>query len=125
MKKAIFVALALLTLVFWGESVLELLAEGLEIVLETLELLMERFLEAVLSLTPHEAQVVTAWLGFGIFALLLIFGLRKLTRWWEDLNVNPPAWWGEEKERLAAMRSSLGWPLVLIVLVALLILVYM
>jgi hypothetical protein len=125
MKKAILIVLALLVLVFLGEAVLDLLAEGLEIVLETLELVTERLLEAVLALTPYEAQAVTAWLGFGAFALLLVFGLKKLARWWQRMRITAPAWWEEEKARLMAMRSSLGWPLVLIGLLVLLILVYL
>lgn len=125
MKKATLIVLAFLVLVFWGEAVLNLLAEGLEIVLETLELLTERFLEAVLALTPYEAQAATAWLGFGTAALLLVYGLKKLMRGWQRLRIATPDWWKEERMRLRTMRPALGWPLVLVVLLVLLILVYL
>lgn len=125
MKKASLIILTLLVLVFWGEAVLEAALHGIETVLEILELLMDELLEGVLHLAPHDAQAVTAWLGFGVFALLLVYGLKKLKRWWQRLRIATPEWWEEEKPRLRAMRKSLGWPLMLVVLLALLILVYL
>jgi hypothetical protein len=125
MKKAILIVLALLVLVFWGEAVLEAALHGIEIVLEIMELLMDELLEGVLHLAPHDAQAVTAWLGFGVFALLLIWGLKKLARWWQRLRIATPDWWKEERMRLRTMRPALGWPLVLVVLLVLLILVYL
>jgi hypothetical protein len=125
MKKAAVIALLLLILVFWGEAVFELLLHAVEIVLEVLELLMDELLEGVLHLAPHDAQAVTAWLGFGVFSLLLYFGFRKLRRGWVRMKLATPAWWEEEKARLAAMKSSLGWPAVLIALVLLLVLIYL
>lgn len=121
MKKAIFIGVGLLVLVLWWDVVLELLADLLELTLETLGLITERALEAVLALTPYEAKAVAAWLGLGLFVLLVIVVLRKIAAVTQRLQVTAPVWWEEEKVRLRAMRSSLGWPLVLIVLLTALI----
>jgi hypothetical protein len=125
MKKALFISIGLLILVFWGDAVLSVLVHLVEIVLETLELLVDHFLEGVLKLEPHEAQAVTAWLGFGLFVLILVLGLKKLMAVTQRLRITAPAWWEEEKVRLRAMRSSMGWPLALIAMVVLLILLYL
>jgi hypothetical protein len=125
MRKALFIGIGLLILVFWGDVVLSLLVHLVGIILETLELLTDQFLEGVLKLDPYEAQAVTAWLGFGLFTLILVLGLKKLTTFSQRLRITAPAWWEEEKVRLQAMRSSMGWPLALIAMVMLLVLLYL
>jgi hypothetical protein len=125
MKKALFIGIGLLILIFWGDAVLSLLVHLIEIILETLELLVDHFLEGVLKLEPHEAQVATAWLGFGLFVLILVLGLKKLMTVTQRLRITGPPWWEEEKVRLRAMRSSMGWPLALIVMVLFLVLLYL
>ena len=111
MKKAIIAVGVLGVLIFWGDTVLEGLVHLLEIFLETLELITERLLEGLLALTPHEAQAVTAWVGFGVLVFVLITGVRKLTSWGQRLRGRARLWWEEEKPRLAARGSSIGWPL--------------
>ncbi len=121
MKKALFIGSGILILVFWGHAVLELLLHAIFIVLEILELLVDTVLEAV-GLTLYEAQMVTAWLGFGVFTLLLGVALKKVNTAIQKLKIQAPEWWEEEKVRLRAMRSSLRWPLTIVVLMIFLIL---
>lgn len=125
MKKAVIIGVVLLILVFWGSAILPWLVEALEIFLETLELITERVLEALLALSPYQAQATTAWLGFGLAVFLLVIGYRKLSAWWRRMQARLPAWLEEEKARLAAMRYSLGWTLGLILIVGLLVLIYL
>jgi hypothetical protein len=125
MKKALFIGIGLLILAFWGDAILGLLEHLVEIILETLELLVDHFLESVLKLAPREAQMVTAWLGFGLFTLILVLVLKKLARVLQRFRIKAPAWWEEEKVRLRAMRSSMGWPLGLIAMVVILVLLYL
>jgi hypothetical protein len=125
MKKALFIGIGLLILAFWGDAILGLLEHLVEIILETLELLVDHFLESVLKLAPREAQMVTAWLGFGLFTLILVLVLKKLARVLQRFRIQAPAWWEEEKVRLRAMRSSMGWPLGLIAMVVILVLLYL
>ncbi len=121
MKKALFIGIGLLILMFWGSAVFGILLHIVVIVLETLELLVDTFLENVMGLGLYEAQAVTAWLGFGTLLLLVVVGLKKLTAYLQRLRIQAPEWWKEEKVRLRAMRSSLGWPMTLVILVAFLI----
>jgi hypothetical protein len=125
MKKPIIIGAGLLILVFWGDVVLEWVGEILVILLETLELLTEELLEAMLALTPYQAQAVTAWLGFGVFSLLLVVVLRKLVGLAQRFRITGPVWWQEEKVRLRAMYSSIGWPLGVLGLVLILVLIYL
>jgi hypothetical protein len=125
MKKALFIGIGLLILAFWGDAILGLLEHLVEIILETLELLVDHFLESVLKLAPREAQMVTAWLGFGLFTLILVLVLKKLARVLQRFRIQAPAWWEEERVRLRAMRSSMGWPLGLIAMVVILVLLYL
>lgn len=121
MKKALLIGSGILILVFWWHALLELLLHAVLIVLEILELLVDTVLEHV-GLTLYEAQMVTAWLGFGVFTLLMIVGLKKANTAVQRLKTQTPLWWEEEKARLEAMRSSLRWPAALVVLAALLVL---
>jgi hypothetical protein len=120
MKKALFIGIGLLILAFWGGAVLGFLLHLLVYALEFLELIMDTLLEAV-GLTLYESQMVTAWVGFGVFLLLLVVGLKKLSAYLQRLKIAAPAWWEEEKARLRAMRSSMGWSLAAAGLVVLLI----
>ena len=90
---------------------LELLLHAVFIALETLELLVDTFLESIIGLTLYEAQAVTAWLGFGTFLLLLVFGLKRLNILMQRLKAQVPAWWEEEKAQLRLMRKTYGWSL--------------
>lgn len=116
MKKAAFIGIALLALVFWSGPILQLLLHALIILLEVLELLVDTILEAI-GLGLYEAQAVTAWIGFGLFCLLLVEGLRRLNNWSQRVQERAPIWWQEEKARLAAMRTALRWPIALTALV--------
>ena len=93
--------------------------------LETLELVTETVLEALLALTPYEAQMVTAWLGLGLFVLMLIIALKKLVALTQTFRTKGPIWWQEEKARLKAMTSSIGWPLGVAGLVFIIALLYL
>lgn len=123
MKKAVVIGFAFLVLVFWGDVVLHLLLEGLELTLETLELITERFLELLLVLTPYQAQAITAWLGFALLLLLLFVAYRKLTAWGGRIRLKLPLWREQAQSFLLPLHSSLGWPLGLILLFALLLLI--
>lgn len=123
MKKALVIGIGLLVMIFWGGVIMEVLAEGVKLGLEVAELVTEELLEGLLALTPYEAQLVTAWLGFGLAALLLIIGLKKFNTWWQRFRLWQSSWWAEEKVRLEEMRSNISWPLAVVGLLALLVLV--
>lgn len=104
MKKAILIGIGLLILFFTWHTLLELLLHAIEIVLEVLELLVDTFMEQVMGLDLYESQKATAWLGFGVFLLLLVLGLKKLILWCQETQERVGEWWGEEKIRLHALR---------------------
>ncbi|CAL1241016.1 hypothetical protein [Candidatus Methylocalor cossyra] len=109
MKKAILVAAGLLILVLGGHTLLDWSVELVEIVLETVELITERLLEAVLTLTPYQAQATTAWLGFSLLVVILVLGYRKTVSWGRRLRLWVPSWWEEEKNRLRTLPLARGW----------------
>lgn len=120
MKKALLIGGGILILIFWGHAVFGLLLHVVFIVLEVLELLVDTILEHA-GLNLYEAQMVTAWLGLGAFSLLLIVALKKLNAAMQKWRIEAPVWWEEEKARLRAMRSSMRWPVAIVVLMAFLI----
>ncbi|MGZ8247706.1 hypothetical protein, partial [Methylomagnum sp.] len=100
MKKAGLIGVGLLILLIWGDMLLGLLLHGVELVLETLELLTEMFLETVFSVELYRAQAVTAWLGLGLFVLLMVFVVKRLIRRVRHWKATLPAWWRETKAEL-------------------------
>jgi hypothetical protein len=124
-KKRLIIGLCILAAIIWVEALAAFMGELTILFLETLELLTEHFLEALLTLTPYEAQAVTAWLGFGLGFFLLIFLLKKLNVLFDKLCSLAPRWWEEERSRFRAMRQNLGWPLAMIGLLMILVLIYL
>lgn len=124
MRKAAVIGVVLLILIIWGNAVLHLFLEAMEVVLETLELITERVLEALFAVTPHEAQAVTAWLGLTALIVLLASAYRKLAAWLRLMRIKAPAWWAVQKARVWEMRSSIGWSFGILAMVILLVLIY-
>jgi len=119
MKKLAVVVLVLMALIFGGEwvieilhHILELMFHGVMIVLEYLELFTEEVLEIVLAIAPREAQTLTAWLGMGLFLILLTLLVRTLLGWYERLKTWFIPWWAEEKASIQATYAKMGWPLI-------------
>lgn len=119
MKKAAFIGISLLILLIWGDMLLGLLLHGVELVLETLELLTEIFLETVFSVELYRAQAVTAWIGLGLFLLLLFFVGRWLMRRVRRWKAAVPIWWKETKAEWRAWWATYRWPVSLMVVVIL------
>lgn len=124
-KKRLIIGLGILAAIIWADALLGLLGHLTIVLLETLELVTEEILEALLILTPYEAQAVTAWIGFGLAVFLLIVLLKKLTVLFDKLRALAPVWWDEEMARLRALRSNWVWPLAAIGLLMFLVLVYL
>lgn len=114
----------MLAAILWGDVLLDFLITAVELLLETLELVTEHLLEALLTLTPYEAQAVTAWLGFGVLMLFLLFGFKKLNRIFQRAKSAVPVWWQEQKERVQISWTSIGWQIALTGMVLMLLLLY-
>src|SRR5690554_991923 len=100
MKKAGLIAVGLLAAVFWGDVLLDAFVTAVELLLETVELITEHALEALLALTPYEAQAVTAWLGLGILIVVLFFAFKKLNLVYQRAKSFFPVWWQAQRERV-------------------------
>lgn len=124
MKKAAFIGIGLLILLIWGDMLLGLLLHGVELVLETLELLTEMFLETVFSVELYRAQAVTAWLGLGIFLLIMFFVGRRLIRRARHWKAAAPVWWGETKAEWRAWWAAYRWLVGLLAVVALALMIF-
>ncbi|MGX2039666.1 hypothetical protein ACWJKU_05960 [Methylocaldum sp. MU1018] len=125
MKKAVVVGAGLLVLILWGDVLLHLLITAIELVLETIELVTEHVLEALLEVTPYEAQAITAWLGFGLLILFLVLGFKKLNKIVQQAKSTVPTWWQGQKERVHLNRTALGWQIALTGMVLMLLLLYL
>jgi hypothetical protein len=119
MKKLVVALLILGFLVFGGEIVVEIMHHILElalhavlIVLEYLELFTEEMLEAALEIAPREAQTLTAWLGLGLFLIILTLIVRKLLDVYQGFREWFGPWWQEQKAYLKELYARLGWPVV-------------
>lgn len=119
MKRLVVIFLVLIALVFGWELVLELLHHVLElmfhgvmIVLEYLELITEEGLEVGLAIAPREAQTLTAWLGMGLFLILLTLLVRKMMDWYQNFCSWFGPWCQEEKARFRELYATMGWPLI-------------
>lgn len=124
MKKAGVIGAGVLATLFWGDVLLDFLITAVELLLETIELVVEHLLEAVLALTPYEAQAVTAWLGFGILMLFLLFAFKKLNGFFQRAKTDFPVWWQEQKERVQISWTSIGWQIALTGMLLMLLLLY-
>lgn len=124
MKKAAFIGIGLLVLLIWGDMLLGLLLHGVELVLETLELLTEMFLETVFSVELYRAQAVTAWLGLGLFLLIMFFVGRRLMRRVRRWKATAPVWWSETKAEWRAWWAAYRWPVGLLVIVMLAVMIF-
>lgn len=120
MKKAIFIGTALLILVFEGHLVLEILLHIVETLLEILELLVDTFME-FMGLDLYESQKATAWLGFAVFSILAVEGLKRLMVWVQETRGKVDLWWAEEKVILKANRWRLAAVGIAVLLVLLLL----
>lgn len=69
-------AAALAVLVLFWDSLLPLLVEGLHVLLEFVEVMLERLLEKLFHWTPRQAQTFLAWTGLA----LLVYWTVKLVR---------------------------------------------
>jgi len=117
MKKLVVILLVLVGLIFGGEIVVEVLHHILElmlhavlIVLEYLELFTEETLEVALEIAPREAQTLTAWLGLGLFLIVLTLLVRKTIDLYQAFREWFDPWREEQKARLGELYARLGWP---------------
>ncbi len=117
MRKLVVILLVLVGLIFGGEIVVEVLHHLLElmlhavlIVLEYLELFTEETLEAALEIAPREAQTLTAWLGLGLFLIVLTLLVRKTIDLYQAFREWFDPWREEQKVRLGELYARLGWP---------------
>lgn len=117
MKKLVVILLVLVGLIFGGEIVVEVLHHILElmlhavlIVLEYLELFTEETLEVALEIAPREAQTLTAWLGLGVFLIVLTLLVRKTIDLYQAFREWFDPWREEQKARLGELYARLGWP---------------
>ncbi|HYE37441.1 hypothetical protein [Methylocaldum sp.] len=124
MKKAVVIGAGLLVLILWGDVLLHLLITAIELVLETMELVAEHLLEALLELTPYEAQAVTAWLGFGLLMLFLLFGFKKVNNFVQRAKLTAPVWWQDQKGHFRINWDSIGWQIALTGMALMLLLLY-
>lgn len=125
MKKAgVIIGAGVLATLIWSDVLLDFLITAVELLLETIELVVEHLLEAVLALTPYEAQAVTAWLGFGILMLFLLFVFKKLNGVFQRAKTDFPVWWQEQKERVQISWTGIGWQIALTGMVLMLLLLY-
>lgn len=80
-----FLSLLLLALIlyFYGEELLPYVGEGLHVLGEFLELMLEHFFEDTLGFHRRGAEIITVWTGLmiGMFLLwLVVRGLSRLTK---------------------------------------------
>ncbi len=111
-KRAAALAAGGLTFWLFGDSLLPVIAHGLHLGIEVIELAFEHFLEWAFGLSPRAAQTITFWTGFvgivyGSFRLLRRTyvelrrawdaTLSRLRRWVKE---EPSAWIGHPYARL-------------------------
>jgi hypothetical protein len=125
MKKAGMIAAGLLAAIFWGDVLLDFFVTAVELLLETIELVTEHVLEALLALTPYEAQAVTAWLGFGILMVALFFAFKRLSLVYQRAKSVFPVWWQAQKERVQVSWTGIAWQTALTGMVLMLLLLYL
>ena len=89
-----FLALLLLALVvyFYGEELLPYIGEGLHVLGEFLELMLEHFFEDTLGMQRRGAEIVTVWAGLMIGAFMLWLIARGFGRWTGRLVRKSVAW---------------------------------
>jgi hypothetical protein len=124
MKKAGLIAGGLLAVIFWGDVLLDAFVTAVELLLETIELVTEHALEALLALTPYEAQAVTAWLGLGILIVILFFVFKRLNLAYQRAKSFFPVWWQTQKERVQVSWTGIAWQIALTGMALMLLLLY-
>lgn len=81
-KRYLFLLLIALALYLYGEELLPVVGEGLHVLGEFLELMLENFFEGTLGMHRRGAEIVTVWVGLvvGLFLFWLICrGFSRLT----------------------------------------------
>ena len=82
-KRYLFLLLIALALYLYGEELLPIVGEGLHVLGEFLELMLENFFEGTLGMHRRGAEIITVWVGLflGLFLVWLIGrGLARLTK---------------------------------------------
>lgn len=86
--KWLLLALVAGILAGFGDLVLPWLGHLAFLLLETVEVSLERLLEHVFSLTPRGAQVVIAWSALGLLIAGLVWAVRRACRKFQELRLD-------------------------------------
>jgi len=80
-KRYLFLLLVVLALYLYGEELLPVVGDGLHVLGEFLELMLENFFEGTLGMHRRGAEIITVWVGLvvGVFVFWLI--ARGFGRW--------------------------------------------
>lgn len=80
-KRYLFFLLLALVLYLYGEELLPVVGEGLHVLGEFLELMLENFFEGTLGMHRRGAEIVTVWVGLVIGLFIFWVIARGLARW--------------------------------------------
>jgi hypothetical protein len=64
-----------------GGALLGLVAEGLHLLLETLEMTSEHLLEFIFGFSTRLSQGITAWLAVALLVAFCVYAYRKIKAW--------------------------------------------
>lgn len=99
--KSLVILAALAVLVLFGDILLPLLLEGLHVLMEFVELGLERLLEHAFGLTPRKAQMVIAYSALVLLAYGSVVLARKTYAAWLRLSAASVAFWAGCKAKWA------------------------
>ncbi|HUL10569.1 MAG TPA: hypothetical protein VLU73_00105 [Methylococcaceae bacterium] len=92
-----------------GDLILPILKEGVVLILESLELMVDTLFEELLHFAPEVAQLATAWTGLILLIALLIWGSVKLKAVYYRLRAAAPVWWAAQMNDTRTWWESLIW----------------
>lgn len=95
-------------LYFYGEELVPLLGEGLHVLGEFLELLLEHFFEDALNLPRREAEIATVWGGTVALLFFAWVALRKTGLWMRQALHRSAQWQAHQSQTLRERYESVS-----------------
>ncbi|MGR8941436.1 MAG: hypothetical protein ACU83V_07995 [Gammaproteobacteria bacterium] len=80
-KKTIYIAITLVFVALFGDSLLLFVKKFLHVLVEIIESVMEHFLQSAFQVTPRQAEMIVFWIDVLLASVLLWFVIGKAHDW--------------------------------------------
>jgi hypothetical protein len=95
--------------VLGAEVVVEPAVEGLLLLGEIPESLLDTTYESLVGLDSYQSQKATAWTGAAVLTGLSIWGVLRLKRLYHQAVAAAPAWWEAAKAQMWDEWKAMTW----------------